>query len=287
MSSLVPLAAHDPGQLRDAEDVALGAAAVDDQAHRLVRHRDGRLGHRATGRDRLGRDVDHARTSGPVDVREAAPLGARSGRSSAGGRVHGVEDNGVRRRGRGRQVRSSHHSPTSAPAGSRSSRLGDDREGIGAGQGREDMTPLPARAAGQRYRHAPVRRPGGACRPPRAPRRRGRTRGDPGSWTRRRAGRRDRSDGTGRRRGGRPDGAGPGARTARRSRTWRRGCRATRTGGSRAGTGRCRRRPAPGRCRTRTACPAGRRPARARSCRIRRTRSARRRMVRPTRRPTR
>ena len=145
-----PLGAHDAGQLRDPEDVALRAAAIDDEAHRLGRQGDGRLRHGTPRGDGLGRDVDHPRPPGPVDVGEAPALEPRGGLL-----VHAVEDSG-----RG-QARSSHHSSTSAPAGSSSCASGDDREGVGGGQGRDHVAPLPARQAD---RHAPLRVADGRAR---------------------------------------------------------------------------------------------------------------------------
>ena len=136
-----PLGAHDAGQLRDAEDVALRAAAVDDQAHRLGRDGDGRLGDGPPRGDRLVRDVDHPRPPGPVDVREPAALGRGAGSSGPS----------VRRRISG--ARSGPVEPPQLDLGAGRQRvvgLGDDREGVGGGQGRDDVAPLPARQADRR-----------------------------------------------------------------------------------------------------------------------------------------
>ena len=129
-----------------------GAAAVDDEAHRLGRHRDGRLGDGPPGRHRLGRDVDHPRPPGPVDVGEAAALGARRERSRWS---IAAEDSAGSQPRRAGQARSSHQSSTSAPAGSASAASGIDRERVRRGEGREDVAPLPGRAAGQRTRTRP------------------------------------------------------------------------------------------------------------------------------------
>jgi hypothetical protein len=69
-----PLAGHHAGQLGHAEDVALRPAAVDDEAHRLGRDRDERLGRGPAGGHRLVTDVDHPRPTGPIDVGQAAAL---------------------------------------------------------------------------------------------------------------------------------------------------------------------------------------------------------------------
>ena len=81
-----PLGAHDAGQLGDAQDVALGAAAVDDEAHRLGRHRDGASATARRAVTGLCRDVDHPRPPGPIDVRQPPPLGSRGGLDSVGSR---------------------------------------------------------------------------------------------------------------------------------------------------------------------------------------------------------
>ena len=138
-----PLAAHHAGQLGDAEDVALRPAAVDDEAHRLGRDRDRRLGDGPARGDGLARDVDHPRPAGPVHVGEPAPLGARL-RSRVhrflrvGGRVE-------RRVGRRIMPRSSHHSVDLGAGRQAVVGLGDDRQRVGRGEGREDVAPLPAR----------------------------------------------------------------------------------------------------------------------------------------------
>ena len=72
-----PLAAHHAGELGDAEDVALRPAAVDHEAHRLVADRHRGLRDGSARGERLVADVDHPRPAGPVDVGEAAALGAR------------------------------------------------------------------------------------------------------------------------------------------------------------------------------------------------------------------
>ena len=95
------LAAHDAGELGDAQDVALGAAAVDDEAQRLRRDGDRRLGDRAAGGDGLaetstirGRPVRStwvrrrrsAARSGPFrrssDAVEDQPAAVRPGRAT-------------------------------------------------------------------------------------------------------------------------------------------------------------------------------------------------------------
>ena len=252
-----PLAAHDAGELGDAEDVALRAAAVDDQAHRLRRDGDERLGDGAPGGHRLVADVDH-------------PRPARTDRRGSGGDARARGRSGpclLRTDGRpmvaGSRPTHAQISPRRATTARRPRRRRADRPPPGTtarrvrgGERREDVAPLPRLAAGQAdldaarlvaHRRA-VRRL--------APRRPGGSRAGPGSSDRRRAGPRGRPvAGAGPAGGPRAPGSRAG-RTARTSRSSRPGCRAGRTAAP------CRR-PAARRCRTRTACPAGPRPARA------------------------
>ena len=117
------LAAHDAGELRHAEDVALGAAAVDDQAERLGRHRHRRLGDGASRGDGLVGHVDHARPAATIDVGEAAALGARGERSAGLGVHHDPRIAGVTiARERVRRGRATRARPRHRPAGCRRTR---------------------------------------------------------------------------------------------------------------------------------------------------------------------
>ena len=63
-----PLAAHHPGDLGHREHVPLRAAAVDDQAQRLLAADHLCLGDGSPGRAGLRRDVDHPRAPPTIDV---------------------------------------------------------------------------------------------------------------------------------------------------------------------------------------------------------------------------
>ena len=117
-----PLAAHDPGQLGDAEDVALGAAAIDDEAHRLGGHRDRRLGDRPARGDGLAEtSTIRGRPVRSTWVRRRRSARGAGDRPSVGSIASRIAARGAATR---RQSRSSHHSSTSAPAGSASSASG-------------------------------------------------------------------------------------------------------------------------------------------------------------------
>src|SRR5450759_4969706 len=106
------LAAHDAGELRDRQHVALGAAAVDDEAQGLLAADDLRLGDRAARRGQLRGDVHHPRP--PAAIHVSQPAATRPGLRSL---VHATSVPEPARLCARRQGRSSHQSSTPAPAG--------------------------------------------------------------------------------------------------------------------------------------------------------------------------
>src|SRR4051812_41705873 len=80
-----------------ASEIALRTTAVDHEAHLLIGHGDFGLGDRTAGGIRLVRDVDHPRPTGPVDVGQAATLGAR--RQVLGHRLSSIGSRGPCPRG--------------------------------------------------------------------------------------------------------------------------------------------------------------------------------------------
>ncbi len=76
ISSLVFLPPMTPASSATPSTSPFGPAAIDDEAERLRRHRDRRLGDGPSSGDGLGRHVDHARPPAAIDVGEAPPLRA-------------------------------------------------------------------------------------------------------------------------------------------------------------------------------------------------------------------
>ncbi len=197
-----PLGAHHARQLGDTEDVALRAAAVDDEAHRLGRDGHGGLRDGAPGRDRLVGDVDHPRPPGPIDVREPAAFGAwlRSlvHRLLRGPAIRPDAALGyVGAQCDDRQARSSHHRSTARRPAAQSSASGTTARASAAA--RAEMTWLSCPPGEVDDRPGRGRR-GPAPRRRRAPPRRAGTRAGRGSCGRARRGRRGRPAGAGRRR---------------------------------------------------------------------------------------
>ena len=67
------LGGHDPGEARDAENVALGGGAAGDEREGRRRHGDPAARHRAAGGRGLVRDVDHLRGAAGVEMGERRP----------------------------------------------------------------------------------------------------------------------------------------------------------------------------------------------------------------------
>ena len=227
-----PLAAHDAGQLGHAQDVALRPAAVDDEAHRLGRDRDQR-----PRRPPAGRSIGLSETS-TIRGRPLRSTWVSRRRSVAVGvaRRSLVHRSSAHRVGRvvAPHGRSSHHSATSAPAGSARHGLGMTARASAAASAEMTWLPCPA---GPREADADAT-------PLVADRRTVASRSATTRTNARRpwllvtaSPRTARS--TGRRTSRRPASAGSRAgRTARRSRRTRPGCRAgrtSRTGASAAG----------------------------------------------------
>src|SRR2546427_5042168 len=117
------LAAHDAGQLGDRQYVALWAATIDHEAQGLLGQPYDRLGDGPPGGCRFLAHVDHPGPPGPIDVRQAAPVG------SSFGRVEERPGRSPRRRRsfRAHSIgthRSSHQSSTSVPASTPSTSSG-------------------------------------------------------------------------------------------------------------------------------------------------------------------
>ena len=207
-----------------------GAAAVDDEAHRL-----GRDGDRAPRRRRGGRSTACRETSTmrgrprPVDVGEAAAFGARGvGRPSGPCWSHrswprsGAVEPPERDLGAGRAASASASGMTASASA--------------AASAERTWLPCPP-AAGQADADAALRVADRGARRRRARRRRGGTRAGRGSCDTA-SPRTARSTGRSRSRAAREARGSPGGRTARTSRRSRPGCRAARrarTGGAAAG----------------------------------------------------
>ena len=157
MSSLVRLAPITPASSATPRTSPFGAAAVDDEAHRLGRDGDGGLGDGAPGGDRLVGDVDHPRPPGAIDVREPAAFGAWL-RSLVHRLLRGPA---IRPDAALGYVGALHRGPLAAveppqvdggAGGQRIVGLGHDGQGVGGGEGRDDVAVLPAARGGRMTR---------------------------------------------------------------------------------------------------------------------------------------